>query len=40
MSPTYIPDLVDATLDLLIDGEVGVWHLSNPGRVSWLELEL
>jgi dTDP-4-dehydrorhamnose reductase len=38
MSPTYLPDLVDATLDLLIDGELGIWHLSNPGRVSWLEL--
>jgi dTDP-4-dehydrorhamnose reductase len=38
MSPTYLPDLVDAALDLLIDGELGVWHLSNPGRVSWVEL--
>jgi dTDP-4-dehydrorhamnose reductase len=38
MSPTYVPDLVDAVLDLLIDGELGVWHISNPGRVSWAEL--
>jgi dTDP-4-dehydrorhamnose reductase len=38
MSPTYLPDLVDAVLDLLIDGELGIWHLSNPSRVSWAEL--
>jgi dTDP-4-dehydrorhamnose reductase len=35
MSPTYVPDLVDAVLDLLIDGETGIRHLSNSGRVSW-----
>lgn len=38
VSPTYVPDLVQATLDLLIDRESGVWHLSNRGCVSWLEL--
>ena len=38
MSPTYLPDLVDAVLDLLIDGEAGIWHLSNTGRTSWAEL--
>lgn len=37
MSPTYVPDLVDATLDLLIDGETGLWHLSNPACCSWAE---
>lgn len=37
VSPTYVPDLVDATLDLLIDGEVGVWHLANRGEVTWAE---
>lgn len=37
VSPTYVPDLVDALLDLLIDGEAGVWHLSNPGGASWAE---
>ncbi|HYF23869.1 MAG TPA: sugar nucleotide-binding protein [Caulobacteraceae bacterium] len=37
VSPTYVPDLVDATLDLLIDGETGVWHLANRGRFSWAE---
>lgn len=37
ISPTYTPDLVDATLDLLIDGETGLWHLANPGAVTWAE---
>ena len=38
VSPTYLPDLVDACLDLLIDGESGIWHLVNSGAVTWLEL--
>lgn len=38
LSPTYIPDLVNASLDLLIDGERGIWHLANRGAVSWAEL--
>ncbi len=38
VSPTYVPDLVHAALDLLIDGERGVWHLANVGAVSWAEL--
>jgi dTDP-4-dehydrorhamnose reductase len=37
VSPTYVPDLVHATLDLLIDGERGVWHLANEGAVTWAE---
>ncbi|RAK52835.1 family 1 glycosylhydrolase [Phenylobacterium deserti] len=37
VSPTYVPDLVDATLDLLFDGETGVRHLANAGAVSWAE---
>lgn len=37
VSPTYVPDLVHATLDLLIDGETGIWHLANQGAVSWHE---
>ncbi len=28
---TYIPDLVQTSLDLLIDGESGFWHLVNGG---------
>ena len=38
VSPTYVPDLVHASLDLLIDGEQGIWHLANHGGVTWLEL--
>jgi dTDP-4-dehydrorhamnose reductase len=38
VSPTYLPDLVHASLDLLIDGERGIWHLSNVGAVTWSDL--
>jgi dTDP-4-dehydrorhamnose reductase len=38
VSPTYVPDLVHATLDLLLDGERGIWHLTNQGAISWHEL--
>ena len=38
VSPTYVPDLVSATLDLLVDGESGIWHLANRGDVSWAGL--
>jgi dTDP-4-dehydrorhamnose reductase len=38
VSPTYVPDLVHATLDLMIDGERGIWHLANRGAVTWAEL--
>jgi dTDP-4-dehydrorhamnose reductase len=37
VSPTYTPDLADAVLDLLIDGETGLWHLANQGEVSWAD---
>ncbi len=37
VSPTYLPDLVNVALDLLIDGEAGLWHLANRGDVSWFE---
>ena len=40
VSPTYVPDLVDTCLDLLIDGESGLWHLANSGDVSWAEFAL
>jgi dTDP-4-dehydrorhamnose reductase len=35
VSPTYVPDLVNASLDLLIDRERGIWHLANPGAIGW-----
>lgn len=38
VSPTYVPDLVHAALDLLVDGEKGIWHLTNQGAISWHEL--
>ena len=38
VSPTYIPDLVDASLDLLIDGASGLWHLANAGEATWFDL--
>jgi len=38
MTPSYVPDLVHASLDLLIDGGVGVWHLSNPDPITWADL--
>ena len=38
VSPTYVPDLVHTSLDLLIDGECGIWHLANPGAISWAAL--
>ena len=37
VSPTYVPDLVNAALDLLVDGERGIWHLANDGAVTWHE---
>ncbi|MDX2088697.1 MAG: SDR family oxidoreductase [Kofleriaceae bacterium] len=38
VSPTYVPDLVHASLDLAIDGETGVWHLANIGATTWAAL--
>jgi dTDP-4-dehydrorhamnose reductase len=38
ISPTYVPHLVNASLDLLIDGERGVWHLANACALTWAEL--
>jgi dTDP-4-dehydrorhamnose reductase len=37
VTPTFVPDLVSACLDLVIDGEAGIWHLTNGEEVSWLE---
>jgi dTDP-4-dehydrorhamnose reductase len=38
VSPTYVPDLVHACLDLIIDRECGLWHLTNGHPLTWLEL--
>ena len=37
ISPTYVPDLVDASLDLIIDGEKGIWHITNERAVTWAD---
>jgi dTDP-4-dehydrorhamnose reductase len=37
ISPTYLPDLVNACLDILIDGESGLWHLANQGSLTWAD---
>ncbi|GAA4499222.1 dTDP-4-dehydrorhamnose reductase [Hymenobacter ginsengisoli] len=38
ISPTYVPDLVNTALDLLLDEERGIWHLTNHGTCTWAEL--
>ena len=40
VSPTYVPDLVHACLDLLIDRETGIWHVTNGGAITWAEFAL
>ncbi|HYB98905.1 MAG TPA: family 1 glycosylhydrolase [Candidatus Limnocylindrales bacterium] len=40
VTPTYVPELARICLDLLIDGETGLWHVANPDAVSWAELAL
>lgn len=35
ISPTYVPDLVHCCLDRMIDGECGIWHLTNGTAVTW-----
>ncbi|MEJ7827353.1 MAG: dTDP-4-dehydrorhamnose reductase [Segetibacter sp.] len=38
ISPTYVPDLVDTTVDLLLDEANGIWNISNNGSISWATL--
>jgi dTDP-4-dehydrorhamnose reductase len=38
MSPTYVPDLVHMSLDLLLDHEQGIFHVANEGAISWADL--
>lgn len=35
ITPTYVPDLCNAVLDLVIDGETGLWHLTNEDACTW-----
>jgi dTDP-4-dehydrorhamnose reductase len=37
VTPTYVPDLCHAVLDLVIDGETGLWHLSNGEALTWAD---
>ncbi|HUD94968.1 sugar nucleotide-binding protein [Sphingobium sp.] len=37
VTPTYVPHLVATALDLLIDGEAGLWHLTNGIALSWAD---
>jgi dTDP-4-dehydrorhamnose reductase len=37
VSPTYVPDLAEAALNLLMDEETGVWHVTNEHALSWAE---
>jgi len=32
-----VPDLCHAVLNLLVDGTGGLWHIANPGSLSWFE---
>jgi dTDP-4-dehydrorhamnose reductase len=34
VSPSYLPDLADAALDLLMDRESGIWHLAHEGAAT------
>jgi dTDP-4-dehydrorhamnose reductase len=36
-SPTYVPDLADATLNLLDRHATGIWNVVNAGSASWFE---
>ncbi|MDB5226420.1 MAG: sugar nucleotide-binding protein [Bacteroidota bacterium] len=38
VSPTYIPDLVNITLDLLVDDASNIWHIANNSAISWSDL--
>jgi dTDP-4-dehydrorhamnose reductase len=37
VSPTYVPDLVNESLDLLLDNEIGIHHVATDGQVTWAE---
>jgi dTDP-4-dehydrorhamnose reductase len=37
VTPTYVPHLATASLDLLIDSETGIWHLANEEALSWAD---
>lgn len=38
ISPTYIPDLVNESLNLLLNDENGIFHVSNTGQITLADL--
>jgi dTDP-4-dehydrorhamnose reductase len=40
VSPTYLPDLAHECLNILLDDEYGIFHLTNSGAVSWAEFAI
>jgi len=38
IAPSYVPDLVNDALDLLLDDASGIWHLACRGSCTWAEL--
>ena len=40
VSPTYVPDLAEASIDLLEDGAVGIWHVANASQLTWADWAL
>lgn len=40
VSPTYVPDLVKVSLDLLIDRTMGIFHVSHGVAVTWADFAL
>ena len=37
VTPTFVPDLVNACLDLIVDDETGIWHLTSQEPLSWFQ---
>ncbi|HEX5071074.1 MAG TPA: family 1 glycosylhydrolase [Vicinamibacterales bacterium] len=37
VSPTYVPDLAEATLELLFDDAAGLWHLTSLTPITWAD---
>ena len=38
IAPTYVPDLVNTALDLLLDEARGIWHVACQDSCTWAEL--
>ncbi|GAA4348671.1 dTDP-4-dehydrorhamnose reductase [Hymenobacter saemangeumensis] len=38
VAPTFVPDLVNTSLDLLLDDAHGIWHLACQDSCTWAEL--